>query len=190
MAVWGDSIVIAEPAPAHAHPARYLAPKPGADGSAEPEIFIAMLLFGAVFIGLLVGGGAGALAALFFGEGARALAWILFDLVLATGVAGAYAVVARHGLRFPDAQQSDQVLAEAGNTAWRCLPPQKQEETAEGLRAMNSAARLLLVDPGDTDARKVLEEESGRLHDLALTVAVPAQRTKKSAQPVGPNSPN
>lgn len=179
MAVWGDSIVIAEPAPAHARPARYLAPKPGSEGSSEgTELFIVMLVFGAFIVGLVAGGGVGSLAAFFFGEGARALAWVLFDMALAACVAAAYAVVAQHGLRFPDAQQPDRVLTEAGNTAWRCLPRQKQEETAESLRAMNSAARLLLVDPGDKDARKVLQEESGHLHDLALTVAVPAQRTK------------
>jgi len=131
---WGDNIVIAEPAPRAARMARYLAPRPS-DIRGTLREDDGGLIFGAV-LGSLVGGGmvfgfggggvsaiSGALGA---GDTLKACVWLGFDLLLVAVVAAAYALVARHGIRFhTDSPDEDPVhlALESGNTAWRSLPP-------------------------------------------------------------------
>ncbi|MFI8888609.1 hypothetical protein [Streptomyces sp. NPDC053813] len=193
MATWGAGIVIAEPAPAVVRPARYLAPKFDPDEAKEAvEAFPVAVLVLAVGCVLVFGGGGASVAAIIaalFGEGLRAPAWVAFDVVLVVSLAVAYSLTARYGLRFPDDHQHLRVLAETGNVAWSCLPEQQKAENTERLRSMNAAARLLVVNPTNAEAKKVLEETSQHLHDLTLAV-LPAQRTPSAAavEPVGPGT--
>ncbi len=193
MATWGAGIVIAEPAPAVVRPARYLAPKLDPDGAKEAlDAFPILLLVLAVGCVMVFGGGGAGVAAIvaaLFGEGLRTPAWVAFDVFLVVALAVAYSLTARYGLRFPDEHQRLRVLAETGNVAWSCLPEQQKGENAERLRSMNAAARLLVVNPTNAEAKKVLEQTSRHLHDLTLAV-LPAQRTPSAAavEPVGPGS--
>ncbi|MFF9011287.1 hypothetical protein ACF087_36670 [Streptomyces goshikiensis] len=193
MATWGAGIVIAEPAPAVVRPARYLAPKFDPDGAKEAlEAFPVTLLILAVGCVLVFGGGGAGVAAIvaaLFGEGLRTPSWVAFDVALVVGLAVSYSLTARYGLRFPDEHQRLRVLAKTGNVAWSCLPEAQKAENTDRLRSMNAAARLLVVNPANAEARKVLEETSRHLHDLTLAV-LPAQRTATAApvEPVGPGS--
>ncbi|MFI8102102.1 hypothetical protein [Streptomyces sp. NPDC086023] len=185
MISWGDNIVVAEPAPALAGPARYLAPK--LIDEKLDEILFLLAAFAILLITFAGGGTAGELAAYFLGKGARAPVWVAFDLTLAVCVAASYRLVARHGLRFPDSQRSQRTMAAVGNVAFTCLPEDLRAEAAEHLRVMNAAGRLLLVAPGDQEARAVLKEESGYLRDQAFAFeAGLAQRTHKAADLIKP----
>ncbi|WP_282698141.1 hypothetical protein [Streptomyces sp. CC208A] len=177
MISWGDNIVVTEPAPALAGPARYLAPK--LIDEELDEISFLLTAIGIFLIAFVGGGTAGELAAFFLGEGARAPVWVAFDLTVAICVAASYHLVARHGLRFPDSQRSQRTMAAVGNLAFTCLPEDLRPEAAEHLRVMNAAGRLLLVAPDDQEARAVLKEESGHLRDQATAFeAVLAQHTQ------------
>ncbi|MFE4658227.1 hypothetical protein ACFRFJ_16275 [Streptomyces hydrogenans] len=192
MATWGAGIVIAEPAPAVVRPARYLAPKLDPDEAKEATAaFPILLLVLAVGCALLFGAGGAGLAgivAALFGEGLRAPAWVAFDVLIAAALAVSYSLTARYGLRFPDEHQRLRVLAATGNVAWSCLPEPQKAENTERLRSMNAAARLLVVNPKNAEAKKVLEETSQHLHDLTLAV-LPKQRKAETAvvEPAGLN---
>ena len=176
MATWGNDIVIAEPAPALAYPARYLAPTFDEDDADAAVIAVPLgLVFGGALIFGAAGGGVGEIAAALFGDAFLTPVWVVFDLLLVAAVATSYTLVARYGLRLPPAEEGEPsssvaVLAARGNVAWKCLPHQQQEEHAQHLRATNAAARLLLVDAADTEAQKTLRENSDRLHVMALTL--------------------
>ncbi|MFH8620122.1 hypothetical protein ACH4E8_34280 [Streptomyces sp. NPDC017979] len=192
MATWGASIVIAEPAPTAARPARYLAPKLDPDEAKEAAEMtpIAFLLLSVLCILVFGGGGAGvgSIAASVFGESLRVPAWIAFDVAIVISLTLSYSLTARYGLRFPDEHQRLRKLAETGNVAWSCLPEPQKAENTERLRSMNAAARLLVVNSKNAEAKKVLEQTSQHLNDLALAV-LPAQRKAEAAaiEPVGPN---
>ncbi|MER5989333.1 hypothetical protein [Streptomyces sp. NPDC001787] len=97
-----------------------------------------------------------------------------FDILVLACVATAYVLVARYGLRFQTDEGESQevrVAVEQGNTAWKCLPAQAQKENVELLRALNAAARLVLIDPMDSEAQAVLEKNAKALHELTLTAA-------------------
>ncbi|MFB7936072.1 hypothetical protein [Streptomyces sp. NPDC056049] len=180
MISWGDNIVVTEPAPTLAGPARYLAPK--IIDEELDEITFLLGAFAILLITFAAGGTAGELAAFFLGEGARAPVWVASDLTVAVCVAASYRLVARHGLRFPDSQRSQRTMAAVGNVAFTCLPEDLRAEAAEHLRVMNAAGRLLLVAPDDQEARTALKEESGHLRDQAFASgAVLAQHTHKVA---------
>ncbi|WP_043224625.1 hypothetical protein [Streptomyces sp. NRRL F-5193] len=180
MISWGDNIVVTEPAPALASPARYLAPK--IIDEELDEITFLLGAFAILLINFAGGGIAGELAAFFLGEGVRAPVWVAFDLTVAVCVAASYRLVARHGLRFPDSQRSQRTMAAVGNVAFTCLSEDLRAEAVEHLRVMNAAGRLLLVAPGDQEARAVLKEESGHLQDQAFAFGdVLAQHTHKVA---------
>lgn len=174
MTTWGGNIVIAEPAPALAGPARYLAFKADAR-----EVLAAgpLVLIGLVIAGVIVyGAGCGAvaeIAAALFGKNVHTPVWVGSGLIVTLLIVIAYVLVARYGLRFPKEFEADpseaQILTARGNTAWRCLPEPQRAENVARLRAMNAAARLALVDPGDTEAMAVLRENCGHLHQLTLT---------------------
>ncbi|MFF2902303.1 hypothetical protein [Streptomyces sp. NPDC057966] len=171
--------MITEPAPSVAYPARHIAPTFSWDEADELAIPI-LGLFGGGIVLMLGGNGVGAVAGVLFGEKVSTPAWVAFDLLLLACIACAYVLVARYGLRFQgdddDETQVLRVAVEQGNTAWKCLPAQVQEENAELLRAMNAAARLVLIDPTDSEAHAVLEKNAKALHELTLT-ALPSPTT-------------
>jgi hypothetical protein len=93
----------------------------------------------------------------------------------ATVLVTAYVLVARHGLRLPTATRATEESTQRrlptaqGNTAWRCLPDLHRSANTEQVRAMNAAARLLLIHPDDQEADTVLRTNSQTLHQLTLT---------------------
>jgi hypothetical protein len=128
-------------------------------------------LLGSGFVLLLAGGGVAAVAEALFGDQVSTPVWVAFDVLVLACIAVSYVLVARYGLRFQDDDDETQalrVIIEQGNTAWKCLPAQHQEENREQLRSMNAAARLVLIDPADSQARTVLENNAKTLHELAL----------------------
>lgn len=177
MVSWGSNIVIAEPAPAAARVARYLAPRPKSFSESDDDSpVIAVLVIVAVAIGLgLIGNAVGAIAGALFGKGVITPVWVGFEVLLLASSLVSYGLVARYGLRFSGEKAQDKtaegtlrIAAERGNTAWRCLPTQHRQESTERLRAMNAAARLLLIDMSDEQAQQVLRKNSSELHLLAL----------------------
>lgn len=176
MASWGRNIVIAEPAPALAHPARYLAPVfRDDDADNDPFLIPVLLVLGTGIVFITLGGGLGELAARSLGAAARVSVFIGFDVLAATVLVTAYVLIARHGLRFPTGTRATEesaqrrLLAAQGNTAWRCLPDLHRSVNTEQVRAMNAAARLLLIHPDDQEADTVLRTNSQTLHQLTLT---------------------
>ncbi|MEU6885617.1 hypothetical protein ABZ918_10465 [Streptomyces viridosporus] len=184
MASWGRNIVIAEPAPAVAHPARYLAPVFREDESDDVFIIPILIVFGIGIVFVTLGGGAGELAAQVIGPAARVPVWICFDAIVAAALFTAYVLTARYGLRYPTGENATtavtqrRLLVEQGNAAWRCLPEPQQQTMAEQLRTMNAAARLTLIDPDDTHADSVLRTNAQALHQLTLTVLDTRQSTQ------------
>lgn len=165
MASWGQNIVITEPAPALAYPARYLAPV--ADDGDEFFGFVIGGIVGSAIVFLGFGAIFGALAAQSIGPAARIPTHLGFDLLVGALIATSYILVARYGLRY--SKEEHRVLAVQGNTAWRYLPRVHQAVNIERIRAMNAAARLLLIRPNDREATAVLRTNSQILHQLTLT---------------------
>lgn len=189
MASWGREIVIAQPAPPLAWPARYLAPVVKEneidDGSGLWPIF---LIFGGGMVFGLAGGGVAAIATQLFGGRVTAPVWVGFDLFLVACVVVSYVLVARYGLRFPhlpanEQSEAQRVLAAQGNTAWGCLPKEQRLANAERLRAMNAAARLILINADDAAAHTVLETNARSLHQLTLTTALEQKPTNAVENP-------
>ncbi|WP_030185904.1 hypothetical protein [Streptomyces capuensis] len=172
MANWGRKIVIAEPAPGAARVARYAAPHyTWKEVDALDALGPIIVLFGGAIVFGVAGGGVAAIAAALFGGGVEVPVWVCFDLLLVSCVVASYILVARYGLRFPADKDSGRwhIMTEQGNTAWRCLPTPQRLEYIEHLRAMNAAARLVLIDPDDAEACQVLEHNARTLHDLTLS---------------------
>lgn len=182
---WGDNIVIAEPAPAAARVARYIAPRPPAIRKTlredEGNVVAAVLgsLFGAALLFGAGGGIASEIVVVLAGVDTKmfqAWAWVGSDIALAALFGTAYALVARYGIRFYTDSPEDEVhlALEVGNTASRTLPADHQLREAEALRAMNAAGRILRIDPHDADATTVLRTQSDRLRTLARAILGPA----------------
>ncbi|MEU8136510.1 hypothetical protein [Streptodolium elevatio] len=182
---WGDNIVIAEPAPAAARVARYIAPRPPAIRKTlrEDEGNVIAAVAGSIFGAALLFGGVGGIASEIVvalagvdGKMFQAWAWVVSDIALAALFGTAYALVARYGIRFYTDSPEDEVhlALEVGNTAYRTLPADHRLQEAEALRAMNAAGRILRIDPHDADATTVLRTQSDRLRTLARTILDPA----------------
>ncbi|MFF0199039.1 MULTISPECIES: hypothetical protein [Streptomyces griseus group] len=170
---WGSSIVVAEPANPAARLARYLAPKPHLGWRIEEEPVVPMLVVlsaGAV-LGVL-GRGVGALAEGVVDGVSAAEAWLAFDVILVFVVASAYGLTARYGIRFPQSgidgiADAVRVIVVQGNAAWRALPSTVRKQHRPTVRALNSAARLLLVDSSDQQSKAMLSQHVQTLRDLA-----------------------
>ncbi|WP_328319232.1 hypothetical protein [Streptomyces sp. NBC_00388] len=176
---WARRIAIIEPAPRTARYARYLAPHWKGLTRLESEncigLFPAVLLFSLAALALFGAGGAGLawLADEVTGRRRLLYVWVSFDTLAGASLALSYWLVSRHALRFYEAEPSSSPtwrLVTIANTAWRYLPPSHREAQKPRLLAANTAARLLLTDPEDSQTHDVLTAHADALRQLATTV--------------------
>lgn len=182
MASWGQNVVIAEPAPPVAHPARYLAPVFNDDEPEDAFLVPVLIVFGSLIVLVTLGGGLGEIAARTIAPAARVPVWFGFDVLAIAAVLTAYVLVSRNGLRFPTGKRSEEfqerrTLVAQGNVAWRCLPEPQRQANTEPVRAMNAAARLVLINPDDEEANTVLKTTARALHQLTLQPQDPQPST-------------
>ncbi|MEU9096704.1 hypothetical protein [Streptomyces sp. NPDC048361] len=176
---WARRIAVIEPAPRTVRYARYLAPHWKGLTRLESDNCIgllpAVLLFTMAALTLFGAGGAGLawLADALTGHRRLPYLWLAFDALAGTSLALSYWLVSRHALRFYEVEPSVSPtwrLVTIANTAWRCLPAYHRDAQKPRLRAINTAARLLLTDPDDSHTRRVLTEHADALRHLATTV--------------------
>ncbi|MEU8959602.1 hypothetical protein AB0C93_35550 [Streptomyces sp. NPDC048518] len=192
---WARRIAVIEPAPRTVRYARYLAPHWKGLTRLESDncigLFPAVLLF--VLAALTLFGAGGASLAWLTDEltGHRRLPylWLAFDAVAGASLALSYWLVSRYALRFYEAEPSSSPtwrLVTIANTAWRCLPAHYRDTQKPRLRAVNTAARLLLTDPDDSHTHSILTEHADALRHLATTVLHEAQheQSEDSTRPL------
>ncbi|KOT94390.1 hypothetical protein ACH4GK_40055 [Streptomyces rimosus] len=176
---WAKRIAVTEPAPKPVRYARYLAPHwqglLRVDSENGIGIVPAVAFFG-VLATVLFGAG-GAAVALLVGAAVErdhmARTWLTFDLVAAVALSLSYWLVGRYGLRFYDTDPATNDLWRSitvANTAWRSLPRAHRAAQKPRLRAVNTAARILLADPADTRTHQMLHAHADVLRHLATTV--------------------
>ncbi len=176
---WAKGIAIAEPAPRLAQLARYLAPHWKGLLYLESENgvgVVATVTFFTLIAGAVFGaGGAGFALLAVEVTGCHWLVrfWLGFDAVLGLCLTASYWLVGRYGLRFYDVDPSTNPLwrlVTIGNSSWRCLPRAHRETQKPRLRALNTAARILLTDPEDDRTRDALAAHAEMLRSLSTTV--------------------
>ncbi|MEU3499748.1 hypothetical protein ABZ726_02895 [Streptomyces hundungensis] len=176
---WARRIAVIEPAPRTVWYARYLAPHWKGLTRLESDNCIgllpAVLLFTLAALTLFGAGGAGLAWLTDELTGYRRLPylWLVFDVLVGASMALSYWLVSRHALRFYEREPSSSPTwrhVTVANTAWRCLPAYHREAQKPRLRAINTAARLLLTDPDDSHTHRVLTEHADALRHLATTV--------------------
>ncbi|MFE9369631.1 hypothetical protein ACFYM2_07640 [Streptomyces sp. NPDC006711] len=191
---WARRIAVIEPAPRTVRYARYLAPHWKGLTRLESDncigLFPAVLLFTLAALSLFGAGGA-ALAWLtdeLTGHRRLPYLWLVFDALAAASLAVSYWLVSRYALRFYEAEPSSSPtwrLVTIANTAWRCLPAHHRDAQKPRLRAINTAARLLLTDPDDSHTHRVLTEHADALRHLATTVLHETQQDQQDQQDLG-----
>ncbi|MFK8909888.1 hypothetical protein [Streptomyces sp. YS-3] len=188
---WARRIAIIEPAPRTVRYARYLAPHWKGLTRLESDncigLFPAVLLFTLAALAVFGAGGAGLawLADELTGHRRLAYLWLAFDAFTGASVALSYWLVSRHALRFYEAEPTSSPtwrLVTIANTAWRCLPACQRDAQKPRLRAINTAARLLLTDPDDSHTHRVLTEHADALRRLATTVLHETQQEQQEQQ--------
>ncbi|MFG2720754.1 hypothetical protein ACGFW5_21010 [Streptomyces sp. NPDC048416] len=142
-----------------------------------------MLLFTLAALTLFGAGGAGLawLADELTGHRRLPYLWLVFDALAGVSLALSYWLVSRHALRFYEVEPSSSPTwrhVTIANTAWRCLPACHRDAQKPRLRAINTAARLLLTDPDDSHTHRVLTEHADALRQLATTVLHETQQAK------------
>ncbi|MFD7667364.1 hypothetical protein [Streptomyces sp. NPDC059788] len=176
---WAKRIAVTEPAPKPVRYARYLAPHwqglLRVDSENGIGIVPAVAFFGVLASVLFGAGGAGValLVDVATDRDHLARAWVAFDLVAAVALSVSYWLVGRYGLRFYDTDPATNDLwrlITVANTAWRSLPRSHRTAQRPRLRAVNTAARILLADPADTRTHQMLHAHADVLRHLATTV--------------------
>ncbi|MEU1335575.1 hypothetical protein [Streptomyces sp. NPDC005865] len=182
---WARRIAVIEPAPRTVRYARYLAPHWKGLTRLESDncigLFPAVFLFTLAALTLFGAGGAGLawLTDELTGHRRLPYLWLAFDAVAGASLALSYWLVSRYALRFYEAEPSSSPtwrLVTIANTAWRCLPAYYRDTQKPRLRAVNTAARLLLTDPDDSHTHSILTEHADALRHLATTVLHEAQQ--------------
>ncbi|MEV0281477.1 hypothetical protein AB0I22_34545 [Streptomyces sp. NPDC050610] len=182
---WAKRIATTEPAPKVVRYARYLAPHWQGLHRMDSENGIGLIPAVAFFVtvaAILFGaGGAGAafLVDAALGRHSLSRCWAAFDAAAAAALAVSYWLVGRYGLRFYDADPASNDLwrlATVANTAWRSLPRAHRTAQKPRLRAANTAARILLADPGDARTRQTLSVHADALRQLSVTVLTDVRR--------------
>ncbi|WP_030018150.1 hypothetical protein [Streptomyces monomycini] len=189
---WAKRIAVTEPAPKPVRYARYLAPHwqglLRVDSENGIGIVPAVAFFGVLASVLFGAGGAGValLVDMAVDRGHMARAWVTFDLLVVVTLSLSYWLVGRYGLRFYDIDPATNDLwrlITVANTAWRSLPRAHRTAQKPRLRAVNTAARILLADPGDTRTHQMLHAHADVLRHLATTVLADTQQAQPPEPP-------
>ncbi|OKH98070.1 hypothetical protein A6A06_27960 [Streptomyces sp. CB02923] len=189
---WAKRIAVTEPAPKPVRYARYLAPHwqglLRVDSENGIGIVPAVAFFGVLASVLFGAGGAGValLVDVAMDRDHMARAWVAFDLVMAVALSFSYWLVGRYGLRFYDTDPATNDLwrlITVANTAWRSLPRAHRTAQRPRLRAVNTAARILLADPADTRTHQMLHAHADVLRHLATTVLADTQQEQPPELP-------
>ncbi|MFH9421858.1 hypothetical protein [Streptomyces sp. NPDC017529] len=184
---WAKRIAVTEPAPKPVRYARYLAPHwqglLRVDSENGIGIVPACAFFGVIASVLFGAGGAGValLVDVVIDRDQLARVWMGFDLAMAVALSVSYWLVGRYGLRFYDTDPATNDLwrlITVANTAWRSLPRAHRTAQKPRLRAVNTAARILLADPEDTRTHQMLHAHADVLRHLATTVLADTQQTQ------------